>query len=126
MKPDPKDIPEIKFGKTALELLDSRNAEPPSVLSAYGIQFWFGLMGAGVHGVRNWTYRRPKLAGAYLYPIYFAVGAFVGQSILNWRRNYWADRDAVLRHYVQLHPEDFPPPERKKYGDVLLEWVPCR
>lgn len=63
MKVDPKDIPEIKFGKTALELLDSRNAEPPSVSSAYGIQFCLGLMGAGIHGLRNWTYRRPVLAG---------------------------------------------------------------
>lgn len=50
------------------------------------------------------------ILGAYWYPIGFVAGFFVGQTILNWRRNYWADRDAVLRHYVQLHPEDFPPP----------------
>lgn len=49
-------------------------------------------------------------SGAYRYPIYFAVGAFVGQMWINNRQNYWADRDAVLRHYIQLHPEDFPPP----------------
>lgn len=63
MKPDPKDIPPIKFGKTALELLDSRYAEPPSVSSEYGIQFCFGLLGAGTHGLKNWVYRRPILAG---------------------------------------------------------------
>ena len=63
MKPDPKDIPEIKFGKTALELLDSRYAEPQSFAQKYGIQICFGLMGMGVHGIRNWVYRRPKFAG---------------------------------------------------------------
>lgn len=66
MKVDPKDVPEIKFGKSALELLDSRYAEPPSVASEYGIQTCIGLMGAGCHGLRNWTYRRPVLAGKIL------------------------------------------------------------
>lgn len=61
MAPDP--VPEIKFGKTALELLDSRFAEPKSFAQNYGIQLCFGLMGAGVHGVKNWVYRRPKFAG---------------------------------------------------------------
>lgn len=65
MKVDPKDIPEIKFGKTALELLDSRNNEPPSVASEYGVQIGMGLIGAGVQGIRNWTYRRPALAGKF-------------------------------------------------------------
>lgn len=45
-----------------------------------------------------------------MYPIQFALAATVAHYFLQYRRNYWAERDAVLRHYVQLHPEDFPPP----------------
>ncbi|XP_031629408.1 NADH dehydrogenase [ubiquinone] 1 subunit C2 [Contarinia nasturtii] len=126
MKVDPKDVPEPKFGKTALELLDSRSAEPPSLASKYGVQASLGFLGGLVHVVKNWTYKRPLIAGAYLYPIYAAVGWSAGQLWRNQREAYWADRDAMLRHYIQLHPDDFPPPERKKYGDILLEWTPIR
>lgn len=27
-----------------------------------------------------------------------------------WRTQYFAEKDATLRHYVELHPEDFPTP----------------
>lgn len=60
-------------------------------------------------------------SGAYRYPIYFVIGAFVGQMWLNNRRNYWADRDAVLRHYVQLHPEDFAPPGIIQLLDIFFQ-----
>uniref|UniRef100_A0A6M2E2G8 Putative mitochondrial electron transport nadh to ubiquinone n=1 Tax=Amblyomma tuberculatum TaxID=48802 RepID=A0A6M2E2G8_9ACAR len=36
------------------------------------------------------------------------------------------ERDAALRHYIMLHPEDFPEPERRKYRDVLETWLPIR
>lgn len=45
-----------------------------------------------------------------MYPICFVVGYGIGQAFLTHRQNYWAERDAVFRHYIQLHPEDFVPP----------------
>lgn len=62
------------------------------------------------------------------------------------RNEALSTRDAVLKHYVELHPEDFPPigewnyayflvyhlmflfllTERKKFADVLEQWVPIR
>lgn len=45
-----------------------------------------------------------------MYPIYFVAAAAASQLFLNYRKNYYAERDAVYRHYVELHPEDFPPP----------------
>lgn len=52
-----------------------------------------------------------------MYPIYFGLGFTFGHFFYQYRMNYFAERDAVFRHYVQLHPEDFPPPgnERSKY-----------
>lgn len=45
-----------------------------------------------------------------MYPIMFAAGVAVTQLIYNYRVNWWAERDAVMRHYIELHPEDFAPP----------------
>lgn len=60
---DPKDVPPPKFGKTALELLDQKTVDPPSLGSAYGFQLGCGLMAAGAHFTKNWIYRRPWIAG---------------------------------------------------------------
>lgn len=45
-----------------------------------------------------------------MYPIYFAAGFTFGHFFMQYRKNYWAERDAVFRHYIELHPEDFQPP----------------
>nr|CAD7576664.1 unnamed protein product [Timema californicum] len=51
----------------------------------------------------------------------------VGSYWADKRRDaYYAERDAILMHYIELHPEDFPPIERKKFADVLLRWDPIR
>lgn len=84
------------------------------------------------------------------------IGVVAGTFVDRKRNEYLAKRDAVLRHYVELHPEDFPVTgelvdenynlmkehcrdaktlcifislgfsDRKKYGDVLEAWVPIR
>lgn len=58
-----KDVPMPRFGKTALELLDSRDAEPKSMLNVYGLKIAGGLIGSCVHGTTNWVYKRPIVAG---------------------------------------------------------------
>jgi membrane protein YqaA with SNARE-associated domain len=37
------------------------------------------------------------------------LGGAIGYFIHSKNEEYYADRDAVLRHYVKLHPEDFVP-----------------
>lgn len=48
--------------------------------------------------------------GIQKHALTMAVGALVGQKLDNNRQEYMAERDAVLRHYIKLHPEDFPTP----------------
>lgn len=55
-----------------------------------------------------------------------AIGAVAGNFVEERRLNYLAERDAVLRNYIELHPDDFPTPERKKYAELLLPWIPIR
>lgn len=81
--------------------------------------------------------------GVQFHVLATVVGAGIGQYLENYRNEYFAEREAVFRHYVQLHPEDFPPfskwffwwkyinncfifVERVKYGDVLEPWIPIR
>lgn len=60
---NPKDVPMPKFGKTALELLDSKDDEPKSLFNKYGLYIYGGLIGASFHIGTNWVYKRPMIAG---------------------------------------------------------------
>lgn len=35
------------------------------------------------------------------------IGAVILQSVNVYRDGYYAEKDAVFRHYIELHPEDF-------------------
>lgn len=45
-----------------------------------------------------------------MYGVWFVVGWTATHFVRNWRASLAAERDAVMRHYIQLHPEDFIPP----------------
>lgn len=53
------------------------------------------------------------------------VGALFGKTADGWRNDYLAERDAVLRHYISLHPEDFPLPSKNilwiiEYSSIFI------
>lgn len=130
-----KDVPMPRFGKTALELLDSRDDEPKSIFNKYGIKIYGGLVGSSFHAGTNWVYNRPMIAGKllsiiiisfstsferfiqtvyilihagiHMFGVWFAVGWTVTHFVQKWRQGLAAERDAVMRHYIQTHPEDF-------------------
>lgn len=37
-----------------------------------------------------------------------------------------AEQEVIVREYMELHPDDFPPFERKKFKDVFMDWTPIR
>lgn len=55
------------------------------------------------------------ILGLHLYPIAIGLGAYGCQLWMNYRENYYAERDAIMRHYIQLHPDDFQPPGTKPF-----------
>uniref|UniRef100_A0A0V0G4I3 NADH dehydrogenase [ubiquinone] 1 subunit C2 n=1 Tax=Triatoma dimidiata TaxID=72491 RepID=A0A0V0G4I3_TRIDM len=98
----------------------------PSVLSSTYIPIFCSALGlTGVYGARITT-RRPRLSGIQHYVIAAAVGALIGKYGKDRYDQYNMDKDAVLRHYIELHPEDFPMPERKKVGEIFSSWTPIR
>lgn len=138
MEYNQKDVPMPRFGKTALELLDSRDDEPKSIYNKYGIRIYGGLVGSAMHAGTNWVYKRPMIAGRllsiiiilfstsferfiqtvyilihagfHMYGVWFAAGWTLTHLVQKWRQGIAAERDAVMRHYIQQHPEDFIPP----------------
>ncbi|XP_073949481.1 NADH dehydrogenase (ubiquinone) B14.5 B subunit [Choristoneura fumiferana] len=93
-------------------------------------QYWPQILGVSfgiASGVFiNFGTRRPVFSGIQKH-ILGVVGWTAVLTYAQERRDaYFAERDAVYRHYIELHPEDFPVPERKKIGDIFEPWIPIR
>lgn len=52
-----------------------------------------------------------------------SVGA-LALTVDKWRTQYLAEKDATLRHYIELHPEDFPTPGKPKTHFSVLFSLP--
>lgn len=122
-----------KVAESPLELLNTPQLEP-GVLNRFFFPACGGSIGFFAGIVGNWASQRPVWSGKTDYIIFrlcfFLLGApFLGvqKHILltvagvalgfyleDRKSKRVAERDAVYRHYVQLHPEDFPP-----YGKLL-------
>ncbi|XP_041987385.1 NADH dehydrogenase [ubiquinone] 1 subunit C2 [Aricia agestis] len=93
-------------------------------------KYWPHILGVGF-GIGtamaiNFGTRRPLFSGIQKHIAGVAVWTIGLNYVQNKRNEYLAEKDAVLRHYIELHPEDFPEPERKKIGDMLEDWIPIR
>ncbi|XP_047018870.1 NADH dehydrogenase [ubiquinone] 1 subunit C2 [Helicoverpa zea] len=74
----------------------------------------------------NHQTRRPAFSGIQKHILLTAgfIGLFTFAQ--KTRNSYLAEKDAVYKHYISLHPEDFPEPPRKKIADIIEPWVPVR
>ncbi|XP_052867126.1 NADH dehydrogenase [ubiquinone] 1 subunit C2 [Anopheles cruzii] len=111
-------------GKSPLELLSGTTSKTwLHDKWAPGVGGLFGFLGACYV---NYGTGRPVFSGIQKHiSAALAVGAFA-TIVHKWSEAHFAEKDATLRHYIELHPEDFPTPERKKYADVLEYWQPIR
>lgn len=50
------------------------------------------------------------IVGLPAYASAIAITYYGFSWLQKYANDYYADRDAMLRHYVQLHPDDFQPP----------------
>ncbi|KAH8023677.1 hypothetical protein HPB51_015173 [Rhipicephalus microplus] len=90
--------------------------------------FWGfpGLAGVLSACIANYFMRKPAFSGIQKHIFGAALYVALGESAMRYADHRSMERDAVLRRYILLHPEDFPEPERKKYRDVLEPWIPVR
>ncbi|CAH1996283.1 unnamed protein product [Acanthoscelides obtectus] len=115
-----------RVAKTPLELLENVTTIEKPLLTIYGSPICCGIIGFLGVLIANWATRRPVMSGIQKHIIATVGMAGVGKVLDDYRTQNLAERDAVFRHYIQLHPEDFPPYERVKYKDVLEKWYPIR
>jgi len=116
-KPDPR----VKW---ALDILDDGEYERTPL---HGF-FWYPALGlftgAGGNLMTNWVYRRPAHTAIHLTIFGAAIGWLAGVAFRNRLERKNATDLAAIKHYLMLHPEKFPEPEKKKFGDkeIFLEW----
>ncbi|RZB73445.1 NDUF C2 domain containing protein [Asbolus verrucosus] len=97
-----------KVATTPLEVLTNDGTREAPFIN----QFWGpgigGVLGFTATIVANWATRRPMLSGIQRIALITGGCAAVGKYVDDYRNDYLAERDAAFRHYIQLHPEDFP------------------
>lgn len=57
---------------------------------------------------RNYVSNLSAILGIQYHILAATIGGFSGYKLDGWRDDHMAERDAVLKRYVELHPEDFP------------------
>ena len=121
-----KDVdPRIKW---ALDILE------PAIPEKEGLwdrSMWPGLgvlIGFGGSCIHNITKRRPMMGNALQLAAYVAVFGLIGEKAREWGKKKNAEDIAMVKHYIMLHPERFPEPERVKIGDkrVFYNWPALR
>ncbi len=111
----------------ALDELDFGSTEPTTIIGYHYPVAVGTFIGATFWPLTNWIARRPLWAGLQVTAA-LTLGGFLGGR---WYGNYRASRNAeevaVMKHYIMTHPDKFPQPERKTFGDkvVFLPWR-CR
>ncbi|KAG8222053.1 hypothetical protein J437_LFUL000497 [Ladona fulva] len=110
----------------AIEVLFDERERPVPFLSQIFNPLFGGILGVSCAIFVNFVSKKPILSGIQKHIIFGAVGLGAGKFFDGIRNEELAKRDAVMRHYIQLHPEDFPMPEGKKYKELLTPWVPVR
>lgn len=49
------------------------------------------------------------VVGIQKHVLYTAGAAYVGKLLDDWKDANMAEKDAMLKDYIRLHPEEFPP-----------------
>ncbi|XP_067626069.1 NADH dehydrogenase [ubiquinone] 1 subunit C2 [Eurosta solidaginis] len=109
-----------------IKLLTDKGERKEPFLKPYFNPLVCSILGFGCAIFVNYGFRKPAFSGIQTHLLFSAIGGGLGYYFDNSRNEYFAKRDAVLKHYIELHPDDFPPMVRQKYADVLERWVPIR
>uniref|UniRef100_A0A7I5E9Z7 NADH dehydrogenase [ubiquinone] 1 subunit C2 n=1 Tax=Haemonchus contortus TaxID=6289 RepID=A0A7I5E9Z7_HAECO len=95
---------------------------------AQGAAAMFGLSLAAGQLYNIWNKKPFYFA---LVPKLIALGivSSLGYGMGALREHHWRTRDAVIEHYMQLHPEDFDhfkDRSGRPFSQILLPWYPKR
>ncbi|CAB0038798.1 unnamed protein product [Trichogramma brassicae] len=117
------DNPEIQW---ALDLLSPDPLYQENFISKNYHWITWPIFTVGGTLFLNYIQSRPFYASMPRHGLALGIGLTLAKVFRDAKYHREAERDAVLRHYIKLHPEDFIEPERKTWNDTLEAWYPCR
>ncbi|KAK3914642.1 NADH dehydrogenase [ubiquinone] 1 subunit C2 [Frankliniella fusca] len=86
-----------------------------------------GILGYMSITFRNFHHNKPMFTGIWRCLITVPIGVAAGLFLRDRQREKSRVKWAAHQHYIELHPEDFPPyPPPVKVGDTLEPWYPMR
>ena len=112
----------------ALDILEPPGGEIKSLVSR--VMLPASGVFLGFIGVMTFNFQRkiPVKSNLAAYVLLTGLGGFGGEKMHAIYRQKKADQIAAAKHYIMLHPERFPEPEKMKLGDkrVFYRWNPLR
>lgn len=94
--------------------------------SGIGYPWLGGFTGLSISLIRHYNYGIPPFAKIYVHIGATVFGYWLGGYVDHWQTKFYAERDAMMRHYISLHPEDFVEEPAPKMKYVLYPWYPRR
>ncbi|NP_001279688.1 NADH dehydrogenase [ubiquinone] 1 subunit C2 [Callorhinchus milii] len=104
---------------------EARGLPPPAIVNRNTV--WLGLLGWTSSLLHNALNHRPPLkAGIHRQILFTSVAWYVGYYLTKLENYKKAKVEHEMFEYIRLHPEDFPEKEKKKYAEILEDFVPIR
>ncbi|XP_016915127.1 NADH dehydrogenase [ubiquinone] 1 subunit C2 [Apis cerana] len=110
----------------ALDLLEPTALDQSNYIFKYYLAPIAGITCGYSQVILNKIQKKPTYANKPYMLLGFLGGSLFGFLIHGIFEIKSARKDAIMRDYIRLHPEQFPKPEYKKYADILEPWTPCR
>jgi hypothetical protein len=114
--------------KWALDYFDSEGIESETLLSRFSLTAISGATNFGMVAVYNMIMKRPLKSNLLGYAFCGSLGLIFGEQVRKYGIKRKQEEVAIVKHYIMLHPEKFPEPEKMKFGDkrVFYPWSPLR
>ena len=108
----------------ALDILEPPGGEMRSLASRIAPPLGGAIFGFGFVATRNYVRKIPLRSNILGYAALTLGGFLGGDMIERYLREKRAENLAIYKHYIMLHPERFPEPEKMKIGDkrVFYSW----
>ena len=88
--------------------------------------FWGAVAGYIITCVANYRAGHPVFSRLYIHAGSIVLGWWTGGQIDYYQSKSYAERDAMMHHYMSLHPEDFQEQRPPKLKYVIYPWHPVR
>lgn len=110
----------------ALDLLEPSRVDRTDTILRYYLVPVMATANVFAVRLRNRLLKLPPNINPHIQLTCGVLGGLIGYTLHYFSDISHARQDAVIRDYIMLHPERFPPPENRKIADIFAPWTPVR